>query len=277
MAIITLTTDFGNKDFSVAAVKGAIYKQNRNVNVVDISHEITPFHIYEAAYVLENACFQFPDNSIHIIGVDAERSEGVEHVIAKIDNQFFVCTDNGIISLLTQHRTLTSLVKIDQFENPNQLFPELNIFAKVAAFLAKGVHLTKLGSFVSGLKEISPMLPSLQSDKKQVMGKVIYIDNYGNVVTDITKDFFDEVREGRSFVIEARSVKIKEIHTSYSAAVEDELKKGINVSGKKMAIFNSSNHLELAIYKSNPKTTGAANTLFGLQYMDVVKIVFDSN
>ncbi len=276
MAIITLTTDFGDNDFSSAAVKGAIYNQNRNVTIVDISHKITPFHIYEAAYVLNNACFEFPDNSIHIIGVGAERDSQKEHLIAKIDNQFFIGTDNGIFSLLARERTLTSLVKIEQFGSPFLLFPELHVFAKVAGFLAKGVHLTKLGSFVSGVKEIAPMLPTLQSEGNELMGKVIYIDNFGNVVTSISKSFFEEVREGRAFTIQARSVKIKEIHKSYSEAVEEESLKGVNASGKKLAIFNSANYLELGIYEGNPNTTGAANTLFGLKYMDIVKVVFSS-
>jgi len=276
MTLITLTTDFGNKDFSVAAVKGAIYQQNRNVTIVDISHEITPFHIYEAAYVLENACFEFPDNTIHIIGVEAERTINKEHVIAKIDNQFFIAADNGIISLLSVKRELTSLVKIDQFSEAFQSFPELDVFAKIAGFLAKGVHLTKLGSFISGPKEVSSILPSFDKDRNQITAKVIYIDHYGNVVTNITKSFFDAHSNGNPFVIEARSVKIKEIYGSYNSAIKEEVEKGINAAGKKMALFNSSGYLELAIYKSNPKTTGAANTLFGLQYMDIVKVVFSS-
>ncbi len=275
MAIITLTTDFGNKDFSVAAVKGAIYKQNRNVTVVDISHQITPFEIYEAAYILNNACFEFPDNSIHVIGVNAEKSNDTKHIIAKIDNQFFVGADNGIISLLAKGRQLTSLVAIEQFEAPNLLFPELHIFAKVAGFLAKGVHLTKLGNFVSGLKEKQPFLPSIEDQGNQIKGKVIYIDNYGNIVTNITQPFFEEVRQGRDFKIHIRSVKITSIHSSYTEAVASESEKEISVDSKKIAIFNSSGHLELTIYKSNPKKYGAANSLFGMKNMDVVRIVFD--
>ncbi len=277
MSIITLTTDFGTKDFSVAAVKGAIYHQNRNVTVVDISHEITPYHLYEAAYILNNACFTFPDNTVHIIGIDAERNATIDHLIVKIENQLFIGTDNGIFSLLAKEKEVSAIFKIEQFGAAYELFPTLNVFTSVASFLTKGVHWSKLGTAKPSFKSISALEPTVSESSNQITGKVIYIDHYGNVVTNITKEIFKRFEKERSYVIEARSVKIKEVFSSYSAAVEEELQKEVTSVGKKIAIFNSAGYLELAIYKSNPETTGAANTLFGLQYMDVVKVVFNSN
>ena len=84
MAIITLTTDFGTKDHSVAAVKGAIYSELKNITIVDISHEIAPFNIVEAGYIINNSYQSFPEGSIHIIGIDAEISPENSHIAVQM-------------------------------------------------------------------------------------------------------------------------------------------------------------------------------------------------
>src|SRR5699024_3546197 len=100
MAIITLTTDFGEKDHYVGAIKGSLYSQIDNVRIVDISHLISPFHLHEAAYIIQNAYKSFPDGTIHIIGVDSELNPENRHLAVKMDGQYFICADNGILSFL---------------------------------------------------------------------------------------------------------------------------------------------------------------------------------
>jgi len=108
------------------------------------------------------------------------------------------------------------------------------------------------------------------------LGIVIYIDNYGNVVTNITAKLFKEIGKTRNFTIFARTVKFRKIHESYSDAIDFNLsKEKREEDGKKLALFNSAGHLELAVYKSNPLTVGSASSLFGLDYRDPVTIKFD--
>ena len=104
---------------------------------------------------------------------------------------------------------------------------------------------------------------------------MIYIDNYGNVITNITKSKFEEIGKGRSFKITARTANFSTIHSHYSDAINFDTPIGKrDEDGKKIALWNSSNYLELSIYKSNPATVGSANSLFGLRYRDTVTINF---
>ena len=101
-------------------------------------------------------------------------------------------------------------------------------------------------------------------------------DNYGNVITNITKNLFKEIGKSRDFTINARTVKLRKIYLSYSQAVDFNLpKEDREEDGKKLALFNTSGHLELAIYKSNPHTVGSASSLFGLYYRDLINIQFE--
>jgi len=100
MSVITLTTDFGIKDHYVGSVKGALFNELENVNIVDVSHNISPFNIVEAAYIVENSYKNFPEGSIHIIGVDSEKTIEQSHLVIKLDNHFFISAKNEFIFLL---------------------------------------------------------------------------------------------------------------------------------------------------------------------------------
>ena len=109
----------------------------------------------------------------------------------------------------------------------------------------------------------------------QILGSVIYIDNYGNVITNITEKLFKEISKTRPFTINARNVKFSKIHKNYSDAIDFSLeKKDREEDGKKFALFNNLGYLQLSIYRSNPQTVGSASTLFGLNYRDVVSVYF---
>ncbi|HEA29349.1 MAG TPA: hypothetical protein ENH91_05035, partial [Leeuwenhoekiella sp.] len=109
-----------------------------------------------------------------------------------------------------------------------------------------------------------------------IKGNVIYVDNYGNVITNITRKLFESVAKGRAFKITARTATFTKIYNRYSEAINFTVEKDKrDEDGKKLALFNSSGYLELAIYKSNPSTVGSASTLFGLDYRDMVSINFE--
>jgi len=275
MPIITLTTDFGEKDHFAGAVKGAIYSELPDVKIVDISHSISPFHITEAAYIIQNAYRSFPKDTIHLIGIDSELNPENKHIAVYLDGHYFICANNGIISLLASEIKPEKIVEINIHDRVETNFPVLDVFVKVACHIARGGTLDVIGKPITEIKEIRGLRPVVNSENNQIVGNVIYIDNYGNVVSNITKSLFDDVGKGRDFTIQARRATFGTIYTNYSDAINFELPADKREEdGKKLALWNSSQYLELAIYKSNPSTVGSASTLFGLEYWDTISVNF---
>lgn len=275
MAIITLTTDFGIKDHFVGAVKGAIYNELEDVRIVDISHNISPFHIYEAAYVIQNAYKSFPEGTIHIIGVDSELNPENIHIGVYLDKHYFICADNGIMSLLISEMNPEKMVEINIHDRFTTNFPVLDVFVKVAAHLARGGSLDVVGRSISEIKELKGLQPVVTKGNTQIIGNVLYVDNYGNVITNIKKKFFDSIAKGRKFRIAARNTYIDKIYTRYSDVINFSKTQEQRVDGgQKLAIWNSSEYLELAVYKSNPLSVGGASSLFGLSFRDSISINF---
>ena len=276
MNFITLTTDFGFKDFSVAITKANIYSNISNAIIVDISHEISPFNNTQAAYILKNSYKSFPKGTIHIIGIESELTPENSHLAMYFDEHYFIGANNGIFSLITEDLIPDKIVEINIHQNIISNFPVLDVFVKVAKHLFSKGSLDVIGKEIKKIKQLTEIKPVINQKKDQILGSVIYIDNYGNVITNITKKIFNEIGKSRSFTIEARRVKFKEIFSSYSQAIDFSIKKEKREEdGKKLALFNSAGHLELAIYKSNPETVGSASSLFGLNYRDPVTIFFE--
>ncbi len=277
MAIITLSTDFGEKDHFVGAVKGAIYSELEDVKIVDISHSIAPFHLHEAAYIIQNAYKSFPKGTIHIIGVDSELNPENKHIAVFMDDHYFICADNGIMSLLTAEIRPEKIVEINIHDRIISNFPVLDVFVKVAGHIARGGTLEVIGRATSGMKEMTGIRPVVNKNESQIIGNIIYIDNYGNAISNISKKLFEKVGKGRAFVIGARTTTINRIYDNYSDAINFDLPPDKREEGgKKLALWNSSGYLELAIYKSNPLTVGGASSLFGLGFRDSVTINFDA-
>ena len=275
MAIITLTTDFGEKDHFVGAVKGAIYSEMEDAIIVDISHSISPFHLHEAAYIIQNAYKSFPQGSIHVIGVDSELNPENKHIAVLMDGHYFVCADNGIISMLTSEIRPEKIVEINIHDRITSNFPVLDVFVKVASHIARGGTLDVIGKNITEIKELTGIKPAVSKQESQINATVIYIDNYGNVISNITKKLFEEVGRGRDFVIKARTKDFNKIYNHYSEAINfDQPREKREEDGKRLALWNSSNYLELAIYKSNSKTVGGASSLFGLDYGDAIMVNF---
>ncbi len=276
ISIITLTTDFGEKDHFAGAVKGAIYSELDNIRIVDISHSISPFHITEAAYIIQNAYKSFPPGSIHLIGIDSELNPENKHIAVFLDGHYFICANNGIISMLASNIIPEKIVEINIHDRIETNFPVLDVFVKVACHIARGGTLEVIGKSISSIKQLTGIKPVINSEGNQIIGNVIYIDNYGNVICNITKTLFEKTGKGRDFKISARTANFSKVHTHYSEAINFNIPKDRREEdGKKLALWNSSGYLELAIYKSNPSTVGSASTLFGLEYRDTITVKFD--
>ena len=278
MAIITLTTDFGLKDHFASAVKGAIYSELPNVGIVDISHSISPFNVPEAAYVIRNAYSSFPKGTIHLIGVDSELNVENKHIALKLDDHYFICANNGIMSMVCSEIAPEKIVEINIHDKIETKFPVLDVFVKVACHIARGGTLEVIGKIINDIKPIRDLVPFVNADQSQIIGSVIYIDNYGNVVTNIKRKFFEDLRKGRRFEISARNYKFDTIHKNYSDIVNFSIpQEKRHDEGRRLVVFNSTEYLEIAVYKSNSGTVGSANTLLGLGLRDTITINFFKN
>ncbi|TYB77272.1 SAM-dependent chlorinase/fluorinase [Bizionia gelidisalsuginis] len=275
MAIITLTTDFGEKDHSSGAVKGAIYSELRDVTVVDISHSVAPFSIPEAAYIIQSAYSSFPKGTIHIIGIDSELNIENKHIAVKLDGHYFICANNGIMSMICAEIAPEQIVEINIHDRIESSFPVLDVFVKVACHIARGGTLDVIGKRIEQIKPITEIKPHVNEEQSQIIGSIIYIDNYGNVISNIKQSFFEAIQKGRPFIISARNHKLKAIHSKYSDIINfDTPESERNDEGRALVVFNSSSYLEIAIYKSNTVTVGGASTLMGLKLRDTVTVNF---
>jgi len=273
-SFITLTTDFGTKDHFVGAVKGAIYSNLPDAKIVDITHRISPFNITETAYILKNAYKSFPKGTIHIVGVDSELSEINKHLAIELDEHYFICPDNGLISMIAAEIRPTKIVELNIHDRIETSFSLLDVFVQAACFIAKGGKLGVIGKEIATLKTLTELQPQINPEGTQILGHVIYIDNYGNVISNITERLFHKIAKGRKFKINARRYDFDTIMHQYNDVVDFNAAYLSDFEGKRLAIFNTSGYLEIAIYKSNLDTVGGASTLLGLGYRDTITIEF---
>lgn len=281
MSIITLTTDYGLKDHFVGALKGKILSEYGEAVIVDISHHIDAFNTAEASYVLGASYASFPKGTVHLVGVDIELNKENRHIAMQWNDHFFICADNGILSMLIQKIVPQKMVAINIHDRLLPDATDLDVFVKVAVHLAKGGLLNVIGKEIKAIKEVTELKPVLSDDKSTLKGYVTYIDHYGNVVTNISKQLFLDVAKGRPYEILlnekfqfAKKNTLKTILPKYSDIASTGNYDIKNYEGDKLAIFNEAGFLEIAIFRSNPATVGSAATLLGLGYRDAVTISF---
>jgi S-adenosylmethionine hydrolase len=281
MSIITLTTDYGLKDHFVGALKGKILSENSEAKIVDISHNIDPFNTVEASYIIGAAYMSFPKGTVHLIGVDAELNKENQHIAMQWNDHFFICADNGILSMLSQKVVPQKIVSINIHDRLPEDATDLDVFVTVASHLSKGGSLSVIGKEITAIKQVTELQPVVAADKNSIKGYVIYIDNFGNVVTNITKKLFVEVAKGRPYEIpllqkrnQKKSSPIKNIWAKYSDIANAGKYPIKNYEGDKLAIFNEAGFLEIAIFRSNPLNVGSASSLMGLYYRDSITIEF---
>jgi len=257
MGIITLTTDLGDKDIYQAALKGSILKVLPTANIVDITHSVTAFNIQQAAFILKNSYYYFPEQTVHLIGIDTVYNTNVKYLAVKYRNHYFVGADNGIFSLMF-NTDPDEMVEITIMQDLKFLhFPLTDIFVKAACKLAQGGKLTDIGVPVDTIEKKMNLQPVIE--KNLIKGMVIYIDSFQNVITNITKDLFMQIQQGRRFILYfKRNEVITQLSWYYNEVDE----------GEKLCLFGISDHLEIAINKGN------ASGLLGLNLGDSVIIDF---
>ncbi len=258
MTIITLISDWGAGNHYVGSVKGALLRYLPDANIVDITHDIASYDIMQASFVMKNTCPDFPDNTIHLLGVNTEGGIDSPHIAVKYKRQFFIGADNGIFSLLIGKEPFEA-VELDIMQDTDYFtFSTRDVFVKAAALIAESNSLEKAGNPYKDLKERILFNPVVYPDK--IIAKVIYTDNFGNVFVNIDKELFREVGRGRSFLISFRAPGegISKLDQSYSDVVP----------GEKVALFGSTGFLEIAINQ------GKASSLLGLNINDAITVEF---
>lgn len=258
MAIITLTSDWGLSDYYVPAVKGAIFSVLPDVNVVDITHNIEPFDVRSAAFIVKNCYKNFPKGTIHILAIDTEESISNPHVVVKANDHYFVGTDNSIFSLIIDQDPYEAVI-IDVTQDSDFFtFSTRDRFVKVAIMLYNNVSLSEIGTPYT-LKERIEFKPTY--DSKSIHGLVNYIDSYENLVTNINKPLFEKIRNGRNFTIKLCSgiYKINTIRKSYQEVPEPDI----------LALFGTHGFLEIAL------NHGKAASLLGIERDSSVDIYFE--
>ena len=257
MSVITLTSDWKNSDYYIGAMKGSILTVFPGATIVDISHNIQPFSISQAAFVVKNCFANFPKGTVHIIAVNTETSDDRPYVAVKMYDHYFISCDNGIFSLLSSD-TPQEIVSLRNEENKTNSFSALNVFSVAAAGLLKGKKLTDLGEKYENLSRQVPMLPTI--DDSIINGSIVYIDSYSNAITNISKDLFERISKGRKFeiFIQSNHYKIDRLNKKYAETSVGEL----------LALFNSSGFLEIAINNGN------AAELLNLTTGSVVRVKF---
>lgn len=261
MPIITLLTDLGTSDWYVGTLKGQLMRMMPERTIVDITHQVPKYDVPKAGFILKNSFPWFEDGTIHIISVDASVYFDKPFVAIKYANQYFIGTDNGVFSLAFGHENLQAAVTIENVvaDWQSSLFQARDIFSKVALAIHKGTPLEELGKPLTKIHQMFAFSPVY--GEAGVQGSVLYADDFGNVVTNITKTEFEKHINGRAFVIMLRRERynIKKIGRSYTSTA----------MGDTVALFNSSGYLEIAIYG------GSAHALLGLNIGDKITILID--
>ena len=274
MSIITLTTDFGLKDHFVGALKGKIISGYSEALIIDVSHNIDHFNVSEASYIVGAAYNSFPKGTVHLIGVDAELTKDNKHIAMLWNDHYFICADNGILSMLTQKIIPQKIVEINIHDRLPEGSTEMDVFVAVACHLAKGGQLSVIGREIIEIKDMNELQPVVAADNNSIKGYIAYVDHFGNCVSNIPQKLVKDIAKGRDFEITFSTKTIKSVRKSYSDFTVREPFTIKDHEGDKLALFNEAGFLEIAIYRGNPSTVGTANTLLGLKFRDVVNVVF---
>lgn len=248
MPLITLTSDIGSPDYLVGVVKAQLLQINPEFQIVDISHNIPPFNYPQAAYVCRSAIKNFPDFTYHLILVNLFEKKPEQLLLAFHQNQYLLCADNGLLTMIleeTPEMVIGIPLEKTKLRNTISL---TEVMGRAVNQLVQGEGIRQIGLPDPVYLEKRHLRPAL--DESFIEGQIIFIDNFENVIVNITHEQFEEQRKGRSFrIVFKRDEMIDRISESYADVPE----------GEKLALFNSAGYLEIAINKGN------AAGLFGLK------------
>lgn len=248
MPLLTLTSDIGSRDYLVGAVKAQLLQINPEFQLIDISHNILPFNYPQASYICRSAIKNFPAFTYHIILVNLFESKPEQLLLAYHKEQYFLCADNGLLGMILEEKPEMVIgIPLKKQSSKNTLYCA-SVMGKTVNQLVNGESIKNIGEEDISYIQKNPLRPLL--DKDYIEGQIIFIDNFENVIVNITHEQFEEQRKGRSFrIVFKRDEVIDRISESYADVSE----------GEKLALFNSAGYLEIAINKGN------AAGLFGLK------------
>ena len=233
-SIITLTTDFGNRDHYVGSMKGVIYTINPDVTITDITHGIPAHDIFSAAFTLRSFITYFPKKTIHIVVVDPGVGSIRKPIVLEADEKFFVGPDNGVFTYVMLE---AESFRAYEISNPKYFLSSVSftfhgrdIFAPAAAHLSLGVPIEDLGKRL--LKPFTLEIQEPDIREEEIIGEVIYEDTFGNLITNIPGRMVDS-----NCTLYVCDILINGVCKSYSEAPEGEL----------LAVIGSSGFLELFV------------------------------
>ena len=255
MPIITLTTDFGTRDPYVAALKAAILKEEPGTIIVVISHEVERYSIPHASYLLTSVFRDFPTGTIHIVSVHSLSYKQHKFIALKIDEHYFVGSDNGLFSLLSESPPQQS-VRILNEKAERTVFPAKDIFVPAALTILRFQDLLKTGEPINSIETLTNLKSYYQNNI--LYGNIIHVDGYENLITNIDFMTFEKIRNGRKFLVRFGKEKTDFLGLNYNSVQP----------GQCVCLFNSNNYLEIAINQ------GKAASLLGLGYNKKVMVEF---
>ncbi len=248
MPLLTLTSDIGSRDYLVSAIKAQLLQTNEQFNIIDISHQIPPFNYPQAAYVCRSAVQYFPAFSYHIILVNLFETKPVRLLLAFHKNQYYLCADNGLLPMILEEKPeMVIEIPLEKDAATNTIYLT-RVMGDTINKLVNGVPIQTIG--IADVNYIQKNSWQPLPGENWIEGLIIFIDNFENVIINITRSYFEEQRNGRNFrIVFKRDEVITKISETY-ADVEE---------GEKLAFFNNAGYLEIAINKGN------AAGLFGLK------------
>lgn len=255
MKIVSLTTDYGDQDYYTAQLKAAILNRLPTANLIDISHTIKPYDIVEGAFYLQNVYKRFPKGSIHIGAVQVYHYNNDQVIVFEKNGHYFIGPNNGMFSLVFQESTDLEVyeVTIDRSEYPFIM----DTYAHGVAALGHGLSLGDIGTRIDDFVTKIGIQPVKTSN--QIRATIIHIDMYGNVIVNLTKEVFENIRQQRRFKIFYKSKDpITQLSKHYGSVQMGEV----------LAYFNASGYLEIAINMAN------AHELLSLRKHETIQIDF---
>lgn len=273
MALITLTTDWQGRDYYSGMMRGRLNRLIENAQVCEINHSIEPFHVLQAAFVLRQVLPEFPAGTVHLLMVNQGHLPDLLPAVAKYRDQYLVGWDDGILAFIIEEEpdsflkiSAEILDRMDRISGVDESakmivpsFPELSVFSRIAFYLAAGHSLDEAGATTGEMSSPNSLLPVIGKD--QIDGQVIFIDGYGNAITNIGIRQFERTGNSRKFEITVKSNYYR-LHSLSVTYMDSE-------PGELLALFNSASLIEIAVAQGN------AAELLGLEPGTPVKIKFD--
>jgi S-adenosylmethionine hydrolase len=257
MALVTLTSDLGNRDFFVAALKGAIISHCTTFpQIIDVTHQVRAHDIKEAAYTISNAYAYFPKGTIHVVHISSSLSHG-RMLLAEADGHYFITYDTGLLSLMFGTKPHKVFLINEELGENSTLLGEKTI-AHVISLLQQE-YLPK--DFAQPFSDaVTYRLLQPVTNAGTIRGSVVYIDHFGNAVSNISRDMFERFMTNKRYSIFANVGNTNQISVRYDEVEEGEM----------VCIFNTAGFLEVGICK------GKAENLLGLRIDSPVLVIADN-